>query len=176
MADQRIESRQTVFEGVKFSVEALKIRLDDGRCADRELVIHPGAVVILGVLDDGRVVMIRNVRFAVEQTLWELPAGTLEIGEDPAACAARELIEETGYEATRIEKLCEFYSSPGICTEKMYAFIATGLRHVGQDLDETEQIDVCPVSIDELMGMIESGEVQDAKTLATVLRYRMNGR
>ncbi|MHC4995999.1 MAG: NUDIX hydrolase [Planctomycetota bacterium] len=176
MADKRIESRQTVFTGVKFTVEALKMRLPDGRRVDRELVVHPGAVVILGLLDDGRVVMIRNTRFAVGQTLWELPAGTLEPGEDPSLCAGRELIEETGYEATSIEKLCEFYATPGICTELMHAYVATGLRFVGQDLEETEQIEVCPVKMSELERMIEAGEVRDAKTLATVLRYRLVAR
>lgn len=176
MADERIISREEVFGGVKFCVEAVKIGLPDGRVADREIVVHPGAVVILGLLDDGRVVMIKNVRFAVGQTLWELPAGTLEVGEDPAACAARELIEETGYEASEIEALCDFYSSPGICTERMYAFVARGLAHVGQDLDDTEQIEVCEVSMEDVERMILSGEIADGKTLATVLRYRMLGR
>ena len=118
-------TREEIFQGVKFGVERRRVPTRDGGSAIREVVVHPGAVVVLPFLDDGRVVMIRNRRFAVDETLWELCAGTLEPGEDPAVTAARELVEETGYEASSIEALTTFYTSPGICDERMYAFVAT---------------------------------------------------
>ena len=175
MSEDRIESRERVFEGVKFAVEKVKLRDEGGGQVDRELVVHPGAVVILGVLDDGRVVMIRNERFAVGKALWELPAGTLEAGEHPADCAARELAEETGYEASSVEPLCAFYSTPGICTEYMRAFVARGLRHVGQNLEAGEKIEAEPVEMDRLLAMIRGGEVEDGKTIAAVLHYHTFG-
>lgn len=171
-SDDRIESRQRVFDGARFSVDRIKLRIAPGKLADREIVNHPGAVVVLGVLEDERVVMIRNERFAVGQTLWELPAGTLEAGEPAEVCAGRELIEETGYEAQRIEPLTTFYTTPGICTERMEAYLATGLHHVGQDLEETERIEVEPLPMDRILTMAERGEIADGKTLATLLYYQ----
>lgn len=164
---------ERIFTGVKFAVDLVHVQTRGGRSVQRELVVHPGAVVILGILDDGRMVLIRNRRFAVGQTLLELPAGTLEPGEDPAVCAGRELIEETGYEASRIQPLCRFFTSPGICTEEMHAFVATGLRHVGQALEETEQIIVVPTPPEEVLAMIHRNEIRDGKTIATVLHHHL---
>lgn len=156
---------------MRFDVHAVAVA---GR--RREAVVHPGAAVILPLFDDGSVAMIRNVRFAVDETLWELPAGTLEPDEDPAVCAARELTEETGYRAERIDKLTEFYSSPGICTERMHAYLARGLTHVGQDLDATEQIEVEVIAWDRTMQMVQAGEVRDGKTIAALLYWHTFGK
>ena len=162
---------ERVFSGVKFDVERRSVPTGDGETVMREVVVHPGAVVVLPLLDDGRIVMIRNHRFAVGETLWELCAGTLEEGESPAQTAARELTEETGYRAERIEPLTTFYTTPGICTERMYAFLATGLTEVGQDLEEGERIEVELVTRERAMEMVASGEVRDGKTLAAMLFY-----
>jgi ADP-ribose pyrophosphatase len=162
---------ETLLQGVKFDVELRRVPTHDGGTATREVVVHPGAVVVLPLLDDGRVVLIRNHRFAIDETLWELCAGTLEPGEQPAATAARELVEETGYEAARMDPLTTFYTSPGICTERMYAFLATGLTEVGQRLEATERIEVEHRSLAEVLEMIRSGEVRDGKSIATVLYY-----
>jgi len=171
MTDPRPQQARRVFEGVKFAVDQVQVPTPDGRTVDRDLVVHPGAVVILATLDDGRVLMIRNRRFAVGKTLWELPAGTLEDAEDPAACAGRELAEETGYRAATIEPLCTFYTTPGICTEKMHAYLATGLSHVGQDLEDDEHIEVHAVAWDDLLAMVRDGDVEDGKTIAAILYY-----
>ena len=135
-----------------------------------------GAVVILPILDEKHIVMIRNQRFAVNAELWELPAGTLEPNEAPDATAARELIEETGYEAARVEKLIDFFTTPGICNEIMYAYVAHNLKHVGQKLEETEQIKVEVVEWDKAMALVRDGVVCDAKSLTTLMYYRMFGR
>ncbi len=166
------DAREKIFQGVKFGVERRAVPTRSGDVAMREVVVHPGAVVVLPILDDGRYVMIRNRRFAVGETLWELCAGTLEPGEDPAATAARELVEETGYEASHIRALTTFYTSPGICDERMYAFVATGLSEVGQQLEATEEIEVRLLTRAEVMALARNGEIRDGKTLATLLFHQ----
>lgn len=141
----------------------------------REIVNHPGAVVILPLLDSERVILIRNERFVVQQTLWELPAGTLEKGEEPLECASRELIEETGYSAAKMTHLFNFFSTPGFCNELLFAYLAEDLHFVGQNLDESEKIDVEVVLLDRALEMIQQGIICDAKTICLLLyfaRYR----
>lgn len=138
----------------------------------REVVEHPGAVVLLPLLDDGRVCLIRNYRVAVGDTLWELPAGTLEPPEDPAVTAACELIEETGYRAARIEPLAQFWMSPGILNERMHCYVATGLVAGEQQLEAGEQIQVHPLSWAEIERLIDTGAIQDAKTLTALLLWQ----
>ncbi len=168
-------TRETVFHGVKFDVELRNVPTHDGGTAVREVVVHPGAVVVLPLLDDGRIVMIRNHRFAVDETLWELCAGTLEAGEEPIVTAARELIEETGYAAGRIEPLTVFFTSPGICDERMFAFVASDLTLVGQQLETTEQIEVELLTRQEVKTLVRSGDIRDGKTLATLLFWEAFG-
>src|SRR5688572_14649987 len=108
----------------KFRVKLRIQTTSDGRTHEREIVVHSGAVTILPILPDGRICLIRNFRVAVDQSLIELPAGTLEPNEDPTKTAHRELIEETGYRAGRLERLCEFYMSPGILSERMIVYTA----------------------------------------------------
>lgn len=167
--DSRIQNRQRVFEGAKFAVDVVDLLGRSGDTHRREIVVHGGAVVVLAITEDGRLVMIRNQRFAVGRELWELPAGTLEEGEDPAACARRELIEETGYRAARIEPLTAFYTTPGICTERMHAFLAADLEHVGQQLEDGEQIRVELLPRPTVLQMVRDGQIDDAKTLAVIL-------
>jgi ADP-ribose pyrophosphatase len=155
----------------KFSVERREVTLANGRRVTREVVVHPGAVVILPVLEDGSIVLIRNYRFATGQTLLELPAGTLEADEEPCACAGRELEEETGYRAARIEPLCEFHTSPGILTERMFAFVATGLTEVGQRLEESEEIEVAIHTRDKIRQMVIDGALVDGTTIAVLGTY-----
>jgi ADP-ribose pyrophosphatase len=137
----------------------------------RDVVVHPGAVVILPILSNGRIVMIRNYRYTVERELWELPAGTLEPDEEPIDTARRELEEETGYRADRVEPLMQFYSSPGFCTEWMHAFVATGLTEVGQKLQGTERIVPEPIDGGEVRARLLRGEFVDGKTVAVLGRY-----
>jgi ADP-ribose pyrophosphatase len=146
-------------------------RTDDGREHLYQIVRHPGAVTILPVLDDGRICLIENYRPAVGQTLLELPAGTREPDEDPATTARRELIEETGYRAGRIELVARFFMSPGILSEEMHLFLATGLVPGEQDLQGGEQITVRVTPWDEVLRMIREGQIRDAKTLVGLLHY-----
>jgi len=154
-----------------FSVEHRVCTTPDGARVERDVVVHPGAVVILPVLADGRVVMIRNYRFSIEKRLLELPAGTREPGESPIETAGRELEEETGYRAARIEPLIEFYTSPGVMTERMFAFTATELSEVGQRLTDTERIDVEVLDPARVRERLLSGAIEDGKTIATLATY-----
>ncbi len=143
----------------------------DGKPHVKDVVVHPGAVTILPLLDDGRVCLIRNERVAAGKTLIELPAGTLEPGEDPAVTAHRELIEETGYRAGRVEKLCEFFMSPGILSERMYVFVAHGLQAGASSLEPGENIEPLVTSWNDAMRMAMDGSIEDAKTLVALLLY-----
>ena len=155
----RLVEKQVVFNGSKVRLELHQLQNGQGKRTQREVCVHPGAVVILPLLADGRVVLIRNRRY------------TLEKGQDPMACAARELVEETGYRAARLKPLGGFYSSPGILTEKLYAFAAYDLRTESTALEEGEEIEVQPTAWDDAIGMIGEGLIQDGKTIATLLMY-----
>ena len=125
----------------------------------------------MGFLDDDTIVLIRNRRYAIGQTLIELPAGTLEPHEDPMNCAGRELVEETGYLADRLEFLSTYYTSPGVLSERMYAFAAYGLTASLKALEQGEEIEVMPTPWNEVLELIQDGRIQDAKTIATVLMF-----
>ncbi len=161
----------TLLTTSRFTVEQKTVNTASGGQTHREVVVHPGAVVILPILDDNSIVLIRNYRFACGQTLLELPAGTLEADETPIECAARELVEETGFRAEIIEPLSVFYTSPGIMTERIHAFIARGLTEVGQKLDETESIEVDIHRLDKIRQLIIDGCLNDGKTIAVLATY-----
>ncbi len=160
---------QVLFKGKRVDLLSIDVEHPHGGTIQREVVDHPGAVVILPLLSDDQVILIRNERYVVQETLWELPAGTLEAGEDPLACAGRELEEETGYRSGALSPLFECYSTPGFCNEKLFVFVAKDLKHVGQNLDATEKIEVVPTSLKHAHEMIRSGEIRDAKTIAALL-------
>lgn len=160
---------QTVYQGARFRVEEIDLAQRSGGTAKRQIVVPNNAVVIVPVMTDGSLVLIRNQRFAVDQELWEIPAGTIEDGEAPDDCAARELVEESGYDAAKMEKLTAWYPTPGFCTEFQWVYRATALTHVGQQLDETEEIAVEVVSEADTLKMIQNGTIQDAKTIAGIL-------
>ena len=169
--DDRFAYRELIHKGKVATFEKVGVRMPDGKVVDRDLVGYSGAAVVLPVLDDGSVVMIRNYRFAVDERLLELPAGMLEADEDPAICAARELTEETGYRAGRIEALGMFYTGPGTTDERMFAFLATGLTAGPQELEEYEQITLEVLPPDRVRRMILDGTLHDGKSVAALALY-----
>lgn len=175
MTTSPTSTRRLIHRGRKFDFEMVNVRLPSGRTVEREVVRHPGAVLIIPVLDDNRVVLIRNYRIALGDTVFECPAGTLEPPEPPETCASRELIEETGYRAATMIPLGWFYTTPGLTDEKMFAFVARDLTPAGQDLQDDECITVSPVSIDAAFDMIDRGEVRDAKSMLALLLARRRG-
>lgn len=168
----KVVEKQVIFDSPRARLEIHHLEdVDTGKRARREVVVHPGAVVVLAIRDDRQILLIRNRRYAVDQTLLELPAGTLEKGEDPMNCAGRELLEETGYLAGRLVPLGSFFTSPGILSEKMYAFVAYDLEPHQAALDEGEEIELAPTSLDDAIELVRTGDIRDGKTIATLLMY-----
>jgi len=162
---------ETLLTAKKFKVERREYVIPGVGAVRREMVVHPGAVLILPMLAPDRVVMIHNYRFSVGCELLELPAGTLEPGEDPAVCAGRELEEETGYVGGRIEPLGRFYTSPGFTNELMYAFVATELTATAPRPEATEQIRVTTLPLADAMDATIDGRIVDGKTIAALHLY-----
>jgi ADP-ribose pyrophosphatase len=160
---------ELLLQARRFQVVRETHRTPDGREHVRDIVRHPGAVVILPLVDDEHVCLIRNFRIAVNQTLIELPAGTLEPNEPTVVTAERELIEETGYRCERLEFLHAFYLSPGILDERMHLYRATGLTQGAAQREAGEEIENLVVSLTEAIAMIYRGEIQDAKTIVGLL-------
>jgi len=161
---------ELLLQAQRFRVERHAGISPQGKVHVRETVRHPGAVTIVPLFADGRVCLIRNFRLSVGTTLVELPAGTLEPGEPPLATASRELQEETGYRADSIEAVSEFWMSPGILDERMYLYLARGLTPGETHLDATEEIDTLIATWDDALGMIDHGQIQDAKSIAGLLQ------
>ena len=162
---------RTTHRGRLLTVEVLSFTDSAGRDAEREVVHHPGAVVVVPLLDGDRLVLIRNRRIAVNADLWELPAGTLEADEDPQHAAARELQEETGYHPATVQPLGSFFTSPGFLDEQIHAFVARDLSFVGQSLDPGEEITASVLDRTEVLVMIDDGRIRDGKTIASVLMW-----
>jgi ADP-ribose pyrophosphatase len=167
----RILSSEMVYEGKVFGVRRDEIAEPSGLQVTREVVTHPGSVVILPVLPDGRILMVRQYRHATRQFLWELVAGRIEQGEDPREAAARELIEETGYRAKRFTIFLDLFPTPGFLEERMYILLAEGLTRGEAHPEADEQIVRKAYRPKELQEMIRRGKLRDAKSIAGLLYY-----
>lgn len=173
-------SRRVIHTGRKYNFEQVSFRGEDGSVLTRDIVRHPGAVVVLPVLagrdgEPDRIVMVNQYRVTVEGRIWELPAGTRDHAEDPAVCARRELEEETGYSAATMTALGRFYTTPGLTDELMWAFVATGLTYVGQRLEADEHLTAHALAVPEVWKMLDAGGITDAKTILTLLWARRAG-
>lgn len=162
-------SRRVIHTGKKIELVLDTLTLSDGTQAEREVVLHRGAVALVPMVDADHVCLVRNVRYAVRATLWEVPAGTIDAGEDPDVTAARELTEETGYRAGRITKLREWYVSPGIMSEVMHAYLCEDLTPVGAQLELDENLEPHVVAWTEAMAMVRDGRIQDAKSMLALM-------
>ena len=165
----KLISQSTGFTGRIFTVTSDRVTLPNGRIVTMEVVRHPGSVVLLPMHDDQHIVLIRQYRYALDRWIWELPAGSLEAGEDPAAAAARECEEEIGLVPTTVEPAGSFYPTPGFCTEAMHYYRLSGLHAPDPDgpraeKDEDEDIRVRVFTILYARRMVESGEIIDLKT------------
>lgn len=161
---------KVVFKGRKFRVLSGEVHLPSGIWIWRDIVDFGESVVILPI-DGDDIFIIKQYRPAISGWIYELPAGTLQVNEDPFECAKRELIEEIGYEAGNIDLLFRMYLSPGYSNEYMYAFVASELKYVGERPEYGEEIEVVRLSYDELINMVGSGKIEDAKSIATILYY-----
>ncbi|RLE72593.1 MAG: hypothetical protein DRJ37_02495 [Thermoprotei archaeon] len=164
-----VKERKLIFKGNKISVIVEEI-LGRRGIYKAEIVEHPGAVVILPLKND-KIIMVKQHRPAIRGVLLELPAGTLEPGENPYSCAMRELEEETGYKAGRLELLGSFYASPGYSSEKLYAFLAEKLTQGEKKPEIDEDISVLEIEEDRVLEMVKRGEIEDSKTLSTLFLF-----
>jgi len=171
--NDRITSRELTFDGKVVKGYRVGLRMADGNVVARDFFQYDRAAVVLPILADGSVVLIRNYRFAVDEQLLELPAGMLDDGEDPAAGAARELAEETGYRAERIESLGCFYTSPGTSDAQIEAFLATELTSGRQELEPYEEIAIEVMSEQQIRQALIDGTIHDAKTISALTLYWM---
>jgi ADP-ribose pyrophosphatase len=144
----------------------------DGQVASVQFVRHGGSVSILPVLDDGRLCLIRSRRLTVDETIIEVPAGTREPNESPLETARRELAEETGYRAETFDELVSYYPSPGVMSERMWIYVARGLKEGPPAREANEEIENLLVSWDEALAMVDRGEIHDGKTLIAILMYQ----
>jgi ADP-ribose diphosphatase len=163
---ERIVDRRHVYRG-----RAIRVRVDDvvkpnGKKTTREVVEHVDCVVILPIDSKGNILLVQQFRHAVERELLELPAGSIDPGETPEQAATRELREETGYRPGKLEKLGGFYAAPGYCTEYLHFFRASQLEESPLTAEDTDEIEVVPVSAADVPGLIASGRIRDAKTIA----------
>lgn len=164
-------SREIVHVGRRIRVAVDTLTAPDGTTIKRDAVLHPGAVVILPVIDAGHVCLLRNHRWVIGETLWEIPAGTLEPGEDLKPAARRELEEETGYTAATWTYRGYLYASPGVLDEKLHLFIAEGLTPGPPRPEADEQLEPVTVPLADAVRMCLSGEIKDAKTVTSLLLW-----
>jgi ADP-ribose pyrophosphatase len=164
-------SSQRGFDGAWVHVRIDEVRLPTGRVTTREVVEHPGAVAIVGVTSDDNVLLLRQSHHTIGRTLLGLPAGTLEQGETPEACAQRELTEETGYRAGRLTQLASYYTSPGYTNERLTIFHAANCEPAGGEIDPDELIRLAPIPLADVPRLLSPGpdQIEDAKTLIGLL-------
>lgn len=167
----KVLNSELVFKGRVFSVRREAVIEPGGVKATREIVAHPGSVVVLPVFPDGRILMIRQYRHSVRQFLWELVAGSKDPGESFEVGARRELLEETGYRARRMRKLLDVFPTPGFVSENMVIFLAEGLQLGKSQPESDEKIEVRIFGLREIEEWIRAGKIRDAKSVAGILYY-----
>lgn len=163
LVEQPISSTQ-VWKGRFLDVRTDRVRLSDGTETSREYVVHPGAAAMIPVLPDGRILLVRQFRYAVRATFLEIPAGKLDPGEHSFDTARRELREETGYEASEWAWMTRLHPAIGFATEVMDLYLCRGLREVGQQLDAGEMLELVPTSLQDMIAMVRAGQLSDVKT------------
>jgi ADP-ribose pyrophosphatase len=165
----RKKGERRVYEGRVLDVDLTHVELPGGRDVELEIIRHPGASAIVPFTSPDEVLLIHQYRFAADGFLWEVPAGKLDAGEPPEVCAARELEEETGHRADRLEPLASIYTTPGFTDEVIHLFAAFDLEPVGQRLEPDEWIEVVPKPFDEAVAMVFDGRIRDAKSALALL-------
>ena len=169
----KVGSRR-LYSGRIINLDMDEVRFPNGSTGELEMVRHPGAAAVVPFLsdpagDDPQILLLKQYRYAAEDYLYEVPAGRLDPGEDPADCARRELREETGCSAERVEHLLTFYTTPGFTDEKIHLFMATGLVHGEHAREHDEFIEVETMPISRALGLVERGEISDSKTIVALL-------
>jgi ADP-ribose pyrophosphatase len=168
--EHRVTAHRRIYDGHVLALDVDEVEEPGGVRGTREVVRHRGSVAMLPVDADGRVLLVRQYRYAVAAYVWELPAGRLDGGETPEEGARRELVEEAGLEAGRVEPLVSFFTTPGFCDELLHVFRASDLREVPARPEEDERIEPAWFALEEALAMIDRGEIREGKTLVALLR------
>ena len=173
--EEKTLSSDIVYDGKVITVIKDDVEVADGHKSFREVIIHSGGVVIVALKDEQTILLVKQYRYPLKETVFELPAGKLEIGENPDEACKRELEEETGYLAKNWKSLGYINTTPGICTEKLYLYLATDLEFVGEHPDEGEIIKCYECGLSNVFDMIQKGEINDAKTICALSRAFCKG-
>ncbi len=172
--EEKTLKRNTIFEGRIVKLYVDEVQLPDGKTSTREIVEHPGAVAVIAITDEGKLVLVEQFRKPLERTLVEIPAGLIEEGEDPQETAKRELGEETGYTCRSIKYVTSFYTSPGFCDEVIHLYFAEGLKKDSRlQLDEDEFVDVLEVTYDEALQLMKEKKIYDSKTVYALQYWKI---
>ena len=163
-------SSSRVYDGRILNLRVDQVMLRNGKTTKREVIEHRGAAAIVPIIEERNVVLVRQYRYAIATDLLEIPAGTMEQGEEPEECAVRELEEETGYRCKEIEKIMEIFSVPGYSTEEIHVYLAKGLVKSEMHTEEDEQINLEILPLENALGKIRSGEIRDAKSICALFR------
>ena len=166
---EKIVSEEPAWRGRILDVRNVKVELPNGRIAGRDVVRHPGAAAVVALTENGKIVLVRQYRTALDRVTVEIPAGKLDAGEDPLECAARELHEETGFKAARMRELTTIATTCGFCDELIHIYLATGLTFDGANPDDDEFVNVDLVPLGELIDAVLDGKIEDAKTVVGAL-------
>lgn len=166
--EEKTMKSDKIYEGKIVNLRIDTVELPDKKYSKREIVEHPGSVGIIPITEDGSIILVEQFRKPVEKNLLEIPAGKIEINEEPKETALRELVEETGFIANKMEYIYEFYTSPGFSTEKIYLFLATELELGNKKPGENEYIETKKVKFEDLKSMISRGEIYDSKTIVGI--------
>lgn len=166
--------REEIFRGKILDLVVDQVLLPNGRTSSREIVLHRGAVAVLAVTKDKRCIFVKQYRKAMEMELLEIPAGKLELGEDPLTCAKRELEEETGYTSSSWEEVHRFYSAPGFSNELVHLYKANNVEEGLKHPDEDEFVEVLSFTLAEALELISQGKIMDAKTLVAIYHWALS--
>ncbi|MFV0441625.1 MAG: NUDIX domain-containing protein [Lachnospirales bacterium] len=172
MVEHKIVSSKEMYKGKIFTIKQDEITLPDGKIGKRDILIHSGAAAVLPVDENGNIILVRQYRHPIKETILELPAGKLEVGEDPMLCGKRELEEEIGYTSSDFTFMFKTAIAVGYSSEIIHIYLAKDLVKGVQNLDDGEFLDVETYTLDEVLKMIKNGEITDSKTIATVLYYK----
>ncbi len=171
MIEEKVLSSELIYEGRAFTVRVDTVRTVDGRKTTRDIVEHGECVAVVAVDPDGKILLVRQHRLPAGKQLLEIPAGGIDGGEKPADAVRREMQEETGYLPKKVEKLGGFYSAPGFCTEYLHLYLATELVPSRMVAEDTDSITLVRITPEEITGLIQSGEICDAKSIAGLLTW-----
>lgn len=164
-------SREILFEGRVFTAARLEVETESGK-ASREVVFHHGGSCVVAINDKNEIALVRQFRIAVKQFMLELPAGKLEAGEDPLDCARRELIEEAGWKASKLQEIALIYPTPGYSSEPIHIYMASDIKQTEQQLDEGEELEVMFMPFEEAYEKVMAGEITDGKSVAGILKAK----